>query len=69
MTDPSPADRTDGAPRHPGLTIKIYTVNSKTLERGPATLFTLPPAKGPMDSSAFPVCECPRCRARAERAR
>ncbi|SER55586.1 hypothetical protein SAMN05421870_102465 [Streptomyces qinglanensis] len=69
MGDHSPTDRTDEETRHPGLTIKIYTVNSKTLERGPATLYTLPPARGPMDSSTYPVCECPRCRAHPERAR
>ena len=69
MSDLSPVGRTDEAPGHPGLSIKIYTVDSKTLQRGPAVSFTLPPAKGPMESSVFPECECPRCRARPGRAR
>lgn len=69
MSDPNPTGRTDEARRHPGLTFKIYTVNPQTLERGPAVSFTAPPAEGPMHSSAYPMCRCPRCGARAERAR
>lgn len=61
MNDSSPTGRTDEAPRHPGLTIKIYSVNPETLKRGPVTLFTVPPARSPMYSSAYPECRCPRC--------
>ncbi|MDJ1131774.1 hypothetical protein [Streptomyces iconiensis] len=60
MTDSSGTGRTDEAPRHPGIRFKIYTVNSRTLERGPAVAFTEPPG-APMSSSVYPPCECPRC--------
>lgn len=67
MTDSSGTGRTDEALRHPGLTFKIYTVDSRTLERGPATVVRARPSKTPLISQAWPPCECPmpRCPDRA----
>ncbi|WP_328449870.1 hypothetical protein OG780_19345 [Streptomyces sp. NBC_00386] len=46
---------------HPGLTITVYRVDPKTMERTPVRSRSLPPAKEPVFSLAFPPCECSRC--------
>lgn len=49
-------------PPHPGLTIRIYTVNPRTLERtSQYARRTLEPAKVPLAVSAWPPCSCPQC--------
>ncbi|MEU6347038.1 hypothetical protein ABZ883_39545 [Streptomyces sp. NPDC046977] len=46
---------------HPGLIVRIYRVNPKTMQRTLPITRTVPAADGPMITSLFPPCECDRC--------
>ncbi|GAA2247498.1 hypothetical protein GCM10010145_13290 [Streptomyces ruber] len=52
---------------HPGLTVAIYRVNPRTLERTPVRTTILPPADAPALDRGFPPCACPRCARRTDR--
>lgn len=52
-------------PDHPGLAIRVYTVNPLTGERTPMTQrVVLPAATQPMTTAAWPPCSCPLCGSR-----
>lgn len=55
------ADTTQQLPEHPGLRIKVYRVNPKTLVRSRPVEWVARPSKTAMVSHAYPPCECPRC--------
>ncbi|MFF3327820.1 hypothetical protein [Streptomyces sp. NPDC002889] len=46
---------------NPGLTISIYRVDPRTLERSPAVARMLPASDEPVMTSAYPPCACPHC--------
>lgn len=46
---------------HPGLRLRIYHINPRTLARTSAVEIQARPSKAPMMSTAFPPCECLRC--------
>ncbi|MGW6458040.1 hypothetical protein ACWF94_19365 [Streptomyces sp. NPDC055078] len=50
----------DGTARK-DLTISVYRVDPKTLDRTPVKSCVLPPAEVPMMSQAYPPCRCTRC--------
>jgi hypothetical protein len=49
-------------PSHPGLRIRIYTVDPQTLERtSDHAQVTIPASPTPMATCAWPPCLCPQC--------
>jgi hypothetical protein len=55
--------RQPALPPHPGLTVRIYSVNQATLERTEIRKRTaLPADETPMLSMTWPPCRCPQHR-------